>query len=203
MGKDKQTLNAVIYLRFYFGEACAIKDQGCVWLKNRSYKMLDKVTVRLESEKDHAEVRSLITEAFGQDDEAKLVEVLRKRDEAVISLVACYEDKVIGHIMFSKMQSPEGGLGLAPVCVVPNHQNKGLGAKLIEEGLSMARDHGWRFVVVLGEPKYYGRFGFDAKLAQSFASPFAGPYLMAMELVEDTLQGKSGNLSYSKAFDEM
>jgi putative acetyltransferase len=71
---------------------------------------------------------------------------------------------------------------------------------LIREILKLARARGWEAVFVVGAPEYYSRFGFCADFAKAFASPYAGPNFMALELVEEVLQSKSGDVAYAPAF---
>ena len=104
--------------------------------------------------------------------------------------------------MFSPMRSPEGALGLAPVSVRPDLHGNGIGGALIREGLDEARKRGFKAVFVLGDPPYYTRFGFAPELARGYATPFAGPFLMALDLTPGALQGE-GELAYARAFDDL
>ena len=97
---------------------------------------------------------------------------------------------------------PLRALGLAPVGVVPDRQNQGIGGALVEAAVAAARESGEQLLFLLGEPDYYGRFGFTAERAQPFASPYAGPYFQALALVE-LAPVKSGRASYAPAFAEL
>ena len=156
--------------------------------------------VREEVATDHDAVRSIVEAAFGQRNEAALVDALRREGDAAISLVAIESGAVIGHIMLSRMTAPLRALGLAPVSVSPRHQRRGGGSRLIQESLRLATAEGWEAVFLLGDPGYYSRFGFRADLAAAFASPYAGPHFMALELVESALAGKGGDVAYAHAF---
>jgi len=158
------------------------------------------VEVREEIASDHDAVRMVVEAAFGQPAEADLVDALRRDGDVEISLVAVDGDTVIGHILLSKMTAPVRALGLAPVSVLPDHQNKGIGSRLIEECLSLAKAKGWQAVFLLGDPDYYSRFGFRTDFAGAFASPYAGPYFMALELVDGALADKNGDVGYARAF---
>ena len=72
---------------------------------------------------------------------------------------------MLGHILFSPVStSPPGeakGIGLAPVAVRPDVQSHGIGSQLIREGLRLCQELGYDYCVVLGDPKYYHRFGFE------------------------------------------
>ncbi|MHA1568067.1 MAG: GNAT family N-acetyltransferase [Alphaproteobacteria bacterium] len=156
--------------------------------------------VREEKDTDHDDVRTVVEAAFGRPSEATLVDSLRRDGDARISLVAISGGDIIGHIMLSTMTAPIRALGLAPVSVMPNHQGKGTGSRLIRESLRLAKDGNWEAVFLLGEPEFYARFGFRTDIASTFASPYAGPYFMALELAQGALKGKSGDLAYASAF---
>ncbi|NKB48275.1 MAG: GNAT family N-acetyltransferase [Alphaproteobacteria bacterium] len=159
--------------------------------------------VREEVAADRDAVRTVIEAAFGGTAEAGLVDALRRDGDVEISLVAVDGDAVVGHILLSRMTAPVRALGLAPVSVMPNRQGRGVGSRLIEDGLTQAKARGWEAVFVLGEPDYYSRFGFRTDSAEVFASPFAGPYFMARELVDGALEGRHGDVGYAPAFDAL
>jgi putative acetyltransferase len=121
-------------------------------------------TIRSEEERDQLQVRDIIQAAFSTEAESKLVDALRANGKAIISLVAVHGDEVLGHILFSPVSttpsSDAQGLGLAPVAVKPSFQSKGIGTRLIREGLNQCKELQYDYVVVLGSPEYYGRFGF-------------------------------------------
>lgn len=121
-------------------------------------------TIRNEEEKDHQQVREIVQAAFPTVAESKLVDALRANGKATISLVAVNGDEVLGHILFSPVSttppSDARGVGLAPVAVRPLYQSKGIGSKLIHEGLRLCKILNYDYAVVLGSPEYYGRFGF-------------------------------------------
>ena len=141
--------------------------------------------------------------AFAQDDEAKLVDALRTSGDAVISIVAVDHGEIVGHVMFSRMGSPATALGLAPVSVLPTRQGAGIGTVLIERGLERAKIAGWDTVFVVGEPKYYRRFGFSVDAASDFQSPYAGPYFMALKLCAGALAAASREVEYASPFSEL
>ena len=125
------------------------------------------VTIRPEQSKDIPAVRSVHEAAFPTATEADLVEKLRRSNKAVVSLVA--EDKndgrVVGHILFSPVTFEPHvdvvALGLAPMAVLPGHEKHGVGRRLVQNGLAESHARGACLVVVLGDPGYYGRFGFE------------------------------------------
>lgn len=158
-------------------------------------------TVRFETPEDVAEIRGVHTEAFPTAAEAQLVDLLRADGRAAISLVAVRDELVIGHVMFSRMQCPTGALGLAPIAVLASDRRQGVAATLIRRGLALAEAQGWTSVFVLGDPGYYGRFGFDPSFAANFECCWAGPHLQGLALKKDA--PRNGPLNYAKAFDTL
>ena len=123
------------------------------------------IMIRKEENTDHQWVREVVRAAFPTEEESKLVDVLRENNKAIISLVAVINDKVLGHILFSPVSttppSEAKGIGLAPVSVKPKFQGQGIGSQLIREGLRLCKELQYDYVVVLGDPNYYQRFGFQ------------------------------------------
>jgi putative acetyltransferase len=157
------------------------------------------MTVRDETETDRAAVHAIVHAAFGQENEAVLVDRLRAGGDAQISLVAVDASGVIGHVMFSEMIAPFRALGLAPVSVAPERQGQGTGTRLIEAGIRQARALGYDAVFVLGDQNYYSRFGFDAAAAVGYVSPYAGPHLAILTLTDGPLP-RAGRVDYAPAF---
>lgn len=128
------------------------------------------ITIRNEEAEDIEQVRKIVHAAFPTDAESRLVDALRENGKAIISLVAVNGEQILGHILFSPVTtappSEAKGLGLAPVAVHPDAQSQGIGSRLIHEGLRLCQELGYDYCVVLGNPKYYQRFGFEK------ASPF-------------------------------
>jgi putative acetyltransferase len=161
--------------------------------------------IRSAAAVDHAAIHEVEASAFGRPDEADLVDALRAEGASIAELVA--EDArglVVGHVLFTAL-GIEGGdpapraAALAPLAVVEGARRQGIGAALVRHGIEACRALGLDAVVVLGDPAYYGRFGFRPDLAASFASPFPAPYLMALELVPGAI-GSGGRLRYAAAF---
>ena len=163
---------------------------------------MDRLEIRGERTSDIAEIRGINLAAFPTPGEADLVDQLRRSGSAMYSLVAVAEERLVGHVMLSRMQSPERSLGLAPVAVLEAHRGRGIASKLIAEALSQAKSDGWKSVFVLGGP-YYKRFGFDPLLAAKFSSPYAGPHFMALELQEGALAAQAGSTRYAQAFEDL
>jgi putative acetyltransferase len=158
--------------------------------------------IRDESSSDLHAIRHVVESAFGRSAEADLVDRLRADGDAVISLVAVDAERLIGHVLFSKMTAPLPSLGLAPVSVAPAHQRSGVGGQLIRAGIARAAEDGWACVFVLGDTAYYTRFGFAVELAKGFESPYAGPHFMALALTPD-LAIRTGAIQYAHAFSSL
>jgi putative acetyltransferase len=127
--------------------------------------MTIKILTRPELPKDYAAVEAIHVAAFRTDAESKVVNAIRENGNATISLVAVVDENVVGHILFSPVHThpptPEKGLGLAPLAVLPTLHKQGIGSQLIRAGLEQCRELGYDYAVVLGGPNYYMRFGFE------------------------------------------
>lgn len=166
---------------------------------------------RPETLADYPSIFEVNTQAFGQENEARLIHLLRE-DVAFIpalSWVALNKNQVIGHILFSKIQivNAEGksyeSLALAPISVLPAYQNQGIGGKLIQAGLAQARQLGFKSVIVLGHPHYYPKFGFLPAHHWQIEAPFlvSQAAFMALALTPDGLQNVHGRVVYPSAFE--
>ena len=142
---------------------------------------------------DHAAIRAVNLAAFPTASEADLVDALRANGDGLLELVAAQDDRVIGHILFTRLDLAGdhdilAGAALAPVSVSPDHQDRGVGGCLIRQGVEGCRASGVKAVVVLGNPAYYPRHGFSAQAARNLRDPFdAGDAFMAMELEKGAL----------------
>ena len=162
--------------------------------------------IRRESEADHAAVRAVNEAAFETGAEANLVEALRAKRIALVSLVAESGNAVVGHILFSPVVLAEhrelNVMGLGPMAVLPGHQRKGIGSALVREGLARCRQLGCRAVVVVGHPNYYPRFGFVPGTRYSIRCEYDVPadVFMIAELEKGALKGLAGVVRYDDAF---
>ena len=125
---------------------------------------------------DHPAIRAVVVEAFKGDGEANLIESLRSAGDMVLELVAVRDDKIVGHILFSRLLVIAGGqnhaaVALAPLAVRPALQLKGIGHQLVEEAHSTLAPRE-TLSVVLGDPSYYGRFGYSHARAAKFDSAY-------------------------------
>jgi len=167
--------------------------------------MKPDLRIRPEEPGDRSALHALHAAAFGQEAEATLVDQLRADGDLVLSLVADAGGPV-GHIAFSRLSMPDApalrACALAPLAVLPHVQGRGIGSALVRDGLERLAGLGWDLALVLGEPGYYGRFGFSAEAARAFETPYDGPYLQALALSAEG-KGARGAVSYARAFAEL
>jgi putative acetyltransferase len=153
-------------------------------------------------------VRAVLLDAFGQPEEADLVDALRKGAAFLpeLSLVAQAGPSVVGHILFTRLEvrgdDARPGLALAPMAIARGFQRLGIGGQLIRAGLAAAREKGEPFVVVLGHADYYPRFGFERASRFGIRAPMDVPVanLMALELRAGALAGVSGVVRWAPEF---
>jgi len=162
------------------------------------------VSIRAERPEDAAAIHAVHGAAFPADAEANLVDALRASSRLSLSLVAECNGGVVGHVAFSPI-TVEGvlsGWGLAPMSVTPEFQRQGVGGRLIDDGLARARDAGIPFVVVLGHPEYYPRFGFARARDFGLANVYgADESFMVVELRSGGIPKGGGLVKYCEAFD--
>ena len=159
--------------------------------------------VRLERPQDVQAIHGVHAASFPSDAEARLVDALRQAGRLVISLVAIVDGAVVGHVAFSPVTAATGapGAGMGPVAVHESHRRQGIAAELIKMGFERCRafDIGW--VVVLGEPSYYGRFGFRQAAEFGLSDEFGGgTAFQAIELLSNSLPVGAGLVRYSPEF---
>ena len=165
------------------------------------------IIVRAEKTEDREAIHRINEFAFGQPSEANLVDALRANAIPFISLVAVVDDQVVGHISFSPVtvESDKGSfaaIGLAPMSVLPEYQNQGIGSTLVREGLAECKRRGHDIVVVLGHPNYYPRFGFVTASLKGLRSEYdvRDEVFMVAELREDALGDRRGLVKYHAEF---
>jgi putative acetyltransferase len=157
------------------------------------------LVVRTETSADLPAICEVNRQAFGREDEARLIDALRDGGYVRASLVAEEDGRAVGHIPFTELPIvSEGGtveaLALAPMAVVPDRQRHGIGSLLIQEGLRVCRDAGDTIVVVPGHPEFYPRFGFSARMADRLKSLDSGEAFMAVESVPGALEDVEGEV---------
>lgn len=163
--------------------------------------------IRPETPDDIDAIHSVNIAAFDTPAEAKLVDALRDAGvDPFLSLVADAEGRVVGHILFSPAQvfgeNTWDVLGLGPMAVLPEFQNKGVGSQLVHAGLQACRDAGHEVVVVLGHSNYYPRFGFKPMSEFGLTCEFEAPddCLMVAELATGAIAGRTGEVRYHPLF---
>ena len=172
--------------------------------------------IRKEEIKDKEEIYNLVKEAFknaehSDGQEHNLVNKLRNSESFIpeLALVAEDNEKIAAHIMYTKVHIVNGeekyeSLALAPLSVLPEYQNKGVGSHLVNTSLNIARALGYESVIVLGSEKYYPRFGFEEAAKYKITATFDVPSenFMVLELKKNALKGMCGMVSYCKEFFE-
>lgn len=166
------------------------------------------VEVRQAGSDDEAVIRAIHLDAFPGNAEADLVEALVAEGDVLASLIAEHDGVAAGHVLCSRMQVEADGVrvhaaGIGPVGVRPDMQRRGIGAALMTAAVQAMRNQHVRIVFLLGEPGYYRRFGFEARTAAPFASPYAGPHFMAMPLDEKLELPLRGRAEYAPAFGRL
>lgn len=145
--------------------------------------------IRDERPADIASIRRVNTRAFGGDQEANIVDALRSNGASLLSLIAVDEGDVVGHVMFSPVTIGEmTGAGLGPMAVVPERQRQGIGSDLVTASLQRLRRAACPFVVVLGHPAFYPRFGFRTASAYGISCEWPVPDEAFMVMVMDVPQ---------------
>lgn len=164
--------------------------------------------IRKETPDDIEAIHEINHQAFDTEAEANLVDALRASSASLISMVAEEGGVLIGHILFSPVsitgwEGRKRVAGLAPLAVLPERQGQGVGSMLIEKGLSVCLSSGYDAVVVLGNPRYYTRFGFVPSVEFNLSPQYEVPeeLFMVTELVPGALKGVSGTVQYHGAFD--
>lgn len=163
-------------------------------------------TIRPAASRDVAAIDAVLRDSFPAPDEAVLVRDLCAEGDMVLVLVAEIDGAIAGLVAFSRMQveingAPVAAVALAPVAVAPEWRQQGVAEALIAAGLEQLEAEGIVLCFVLGDPAFYGRFGFAADLARGFASPYAGDYFMALALQGGLVPcGVRGAAAHAPAF---
>lgn len=166
---------------------------------------MSSVDIRPETARDVDGIRQVNTEAFrdhpiSRQTEHLIVEALRDAGALEVSLVALDEDRVIGHIALSKAgvgDSESGWYLLGPLAVLPDLQRRGIGSALVESALAELRLAGAEGCVLVGDPGYYGRFGFGTFPGLTHAG-VPDEYVLALPFTEAAPEGQ---IHAHKAFE--
>jgi putative acetyltransferase len=166
------------------------------------------LTIRAEISEDIPAIYHIHTAAFGQANEADLVDALRRHNALTISLVAIQDGHIVGHIAFSPVTITSStatiaALGLAPMAVLPAYQRRGIGSQLVEAGLTACHHTTYGVVMVLGHPHYYPRFGFVPAKPLGIVWEHDAPdeAFMVKEIQKDALAQTRGVVKYRPEFD--
>ena len=144
--------------------------------------------------------------AFGQDSEARLVDALRANGAARLSLVASLDGSIVGHIMFSPARTGSvTGAALGPMAVAPDLQRRGIGSRLVEDGIATLKQDDCPFIVVVGHPGFYPRFGFTPADTIGLTCEWNVPRDVFMALVLDpaAMRGVAGIAKYRDEFSTL
>ncbi|HZL99461.1 MAG TPA: N-acetyltransferase [Planctomycetota bacterium] len=167
-----------------------------------------QLTIREEQPPDRFPIRQVNEAAFERAAEADLVDVLRAHDAVQLSLVAETAKRVVGHVLISPVRliTEAGeleGSGLGPMAVLPEYQRVGVGSQLVNEAIGRLRVRGVPFLVVLGHPRYYPRFGFVPASRQGLRCSWEVPdeAFMLLPLDPSRLAGVTGVVRYREEFD--
>ncbi|PAA12402.1 GNAT family N-acetyltransferase [Pseudomonas fragi] len=163
------------------------------------------MTIRNEQPQDIEAISRLTEAAFRNEEysshtEHFIVNALRRTGQLSISLVAAENDEILGHVAISPVSISSGvtgWYGLGPISVRPDRQGKGIGSALMRAALQQLRQQGAAGCVVLGDPAYYGRFGFKAH--PGLELPDVPPeYFQALSFTGEL---PVGVVKYAAAFD--
>lgn len=163
------------------------------------------MTISKERPQDIEAISRLTEAAFRNEEysshtEHFIVNALRRTGQLSISLVAAEHDEILGHVAISPVSISSGvtgWYGLGPISVRPDRQGKGIGSALMWAALQQLRQQGAAGCVVLGDPAYYGRFGFKAH--PGLELPHVPPeYFQALSFTGEL---PVGVVKYAAAFD--
>lgn len=189
-----------------FGRSWNGTDSWC-FIPPDDKPLITMITIRDEQPGDAAAIRELATRAFGGPCEAQIIDALRDSCPGLVSLVAVEDGDIVGHILFSPVTingSTISGMSLAPMAVLPERQRRGIGTELVRHGLARLREDGCPFVIVLGHPDYYPRFGFVPASMYGLKSQWEGvpdEAFMVIIFHEQIMNSASGVVRYRDEFD--
>ncbi|PSW04145.1 GNAT family N-acetyltransferase [Photobacterium lipolyticum] len=165
--------------------------------------------IRTEAPADILPIDRLLKDVFETEAEANLVMKLRENSCRTLSLVACSDEgEVIGHLFFSPVTvegQDDRWQGLAPLAVKSEYQRQGIGKALMEEAKNILIEFDYPVIVVLGHSDYYPQVGFEKAADHGLRCSWPVPEeaFMVLELIPDTLAGKSGVVEYCPEFSEL
>ena len=185
----------------------------CCWAASAAHcghcslpDMSDQPAIRESCKADHSEIMALYPAAFPDEDLLPVLGELLADQTLGLSLVAVTGKNIIGHVFFTRCREPESFLQcmlLAPLAVCPEHQGRGIGSNLVTSGFEQLRENGIHRVFVLGDPNYYGRFGFTAESVVAPPYPLPAEWAGAWQSVwldDPGLSSKAGVLNVPPAW---
>jgi len=168
---------------------------------------MSELVIRREKLADARGVRFVNEQAFGRVEEADLVERLRAAGKVVVALVAEQDGAIVGHILFSPLaiegtERPCAAVALGPMAVLPSHQHRGIGRRLVEEGIMACKERGHTRIIVVGHPQYYPWFGFCPASRYGLRCEFEAPddAFMALALAPQAFAGCAGLVRFAPEF---
>ena len=161
--------------------------------------------VRPERAADHAAITAVVDAAFGDVETSRLVADLRVAPGYIADLALVADDvgDVVGHVMFTvtSLESGDPILMLSPLAVRPDHQRAGVGTALVGAGLDGARRRSEPLVIVEGDPRYYGRFGFVEASSLGLERPYESIPPHAFQALALRRDHPRGRVTYPPPFD--
>lgn len=166
---------------------------------------MSMMSIRSATPRDRDAIRAVEEHAFGQQAEAGLVDALVADGDSIVELVAVEDGQIVGHILFSRLYVRHAGVdfaavALAPLAVDPSFHGTGIGGALVREAHIRLKAAGERLSIVLGDPAYYGRFGYSHDRAVGFESPWQGEAMQALAWGDAPT---AGALVYASAFETL
>lgn len=162
--------------------------------------------IRSEKKEDYEQITLIHIRAFGHDLEANIIANVRAEShyDKDLSLVAEVNGKIVGHILFTPVSientyESHSALMLAPLAVDSWYRGMGIGSKLIQKGIDVAKVKGFKLMLVSGH-SYYDKFGFQCTKQIFRPNPVRGKHIRVLELEEGAKKDVMGVIKYPNAF---
>lgn len=178
----------------YYAGHCSNNNQAGYFM------ILDKTTFAPTAFDQIDAVKIVHQRAFDRNFEPELVEQLLIGESKTVDLAAFVDGRIVGHVLLTALEGQDRALALAPLAVDPDWRDFLIGTELVRRVIEQAKAEQWRSIFVLGDPVYYGRFGFESALADKVDCVFQCRELQALELTEGALAEASGELRYPAQF---
>lgn len=165
--------------------------------------IIDRTEFTPSTDADMSAICAVHERAFGRTSEPELTQRLITGSDTTLDLCACIDRTIVGHGVLTELKGPEKAMALAPLAVDPVWRDFQIGTEIVRRLIAMARHERWKSIFVLGEPAYYGRFGFKSQLADNVKCTYQGKSFLALELIPGALSTYRGKLIYPSAFGEL